>query len=239
MRFYLLLWVLLTGYHSIAQDTTAAISRTDTVLKYPMYNRYGDLLNDDPKYNPRYPWYIVSARVLSANVFNWAVAKYVYKFDWPSAGINDWKNNFKLGPEWDNDKFGINFIGHPHSGNIYFNVARSNGYNFWQSFLFAVQGSMTWEYVGENTRPSYNDMINTPISGAFLGEILYRISSNILDDRTRGRERVLREIFAAIVNPPRALSRLSQGKMFRVSSKEVSLAKEIIPSILMLFARKS
>src|SRR5206468_13088616 len=71
------------------------------------------------------------------------------------------------------------------------------------------------------TRPSINDIINTPISGAFLGEILYRISSNILDDRTRGGNRVFREILAGIINPPRALNRLTQGKMFRVTSKEV------------------
>jgi hypothetical protein len=78
-----------------------------------------------------------------------------------------------------------------------------------------------WEYFGENTKPSRNDIINTPISGAFLGEVLYRISSNILDDRARGANRVWREIFAGIINPPRALNRLSQGKMFRVTTKEV------------------
>jgi hypothetical protein len=69
-----------------------------------------------------------------------------------------------------------------------------------------------WEYFGENTRPSKNDLINTPISGAFLGEILYRISSNILDDRKRGAERVWREFFAGLINPTRALNRFTQKK---------------------------
>jgi len=55
----------------------------------------------------------------------------------------------------------------------------------------------------------------------FLGEIFYRVSSNILDDRTRGGKRVFKEILAGIVSPPRALNRLTQGKMFRVTSKEV------------------
>ena len=64
-------------------------------------------------------------------------------------------------------------------------------------------------------------MINTPVSGMFLGEVLYRISSNILDDRARGANRVWREIIAGILNPPRALNRLTQGKMFRVTTKEV------------------
>ena len=185
------------------------------------HNIYGDLLNDDPVYNPKYAYWKPALRVFSADLFNWAVARYVYKFDWARVTPANWKTSFKKGPEWDADGFGINFIGHPHTGSIYFNVARSNGYSYWESFPFALQGSLTWEYFGENTRPSYNDLINTPVSGMFLGEVFYRLSSNILDDRSRGSERVFREIIAGIINPTRALNRLTQGKMFRVTSKEV------------------
>ena len=64
-------------------------------------------------------------------------------------------------------------------------------------------------------------LANTSISGAFLGEVLYRISSNILDDRKRGRNRVWREVFAGVVNPTRALNRLTQGKMGRVTPYDV------------------
>lgn len=186
-----------------------------------LHNRYGDLLNDDTAYNRRSPWYVVSGRVLASNVFNWALAKYVYKFDWPSSGPDDWKRNFREGPHWDADRFSINFIGHPHTGSYYYNVARSNGYGYWGSIPFAIQGSLTWEFLGENEQPSWNDMINTPVSGAFLGEIFYRVSSNILDDRTRGFERVLRELVAGAIDPTRALNRLTQGKMFRVTNREV------------------
>jgi hypothetical protein len=193
----------------------------DTIPHVSLYNKYGDLLNDDPAYNARYPWYIPSVRVLMANVTTWAIDRYIYKYNWASTGASDWKSNFRRGPEWDADGFGINFIGHPYSGNLYFNIARSNGYSFWGSLPFAIQGSLTWEFFGENTRPSYNDMINTPISGMFLGEVFYRLSSNILDDRTRGGQRVVRELVAGILNPSRALNRLTQGKMFRVTSKEV------------------
>src|SRR5687767_3433409 len=207
------------------RDTVTAIIVDNSSLQKdtitPQTNKYGDLLNDDPFYNPKYAWWRPSVRVVAANAFNWALAKYFYKFDWPATSIADWKNNFKKGPEWDVDRFGTNFIGHPHTGNYYFNIARSNGYSYWGSLPYALQGSLTWEYLGENERPSYNDLIVTPISGAFLGEVFYRISSNILDDRTRGKERVWREILAGIVNPPRALNRLTQGKMFRVTTKEV------------------
>jgi Domain of unknown function (DUF3943) len=193
--------------------------KTDTVT--PGHNIYGDLLNDDPEYNPKYPVWVPAYKIVTSNVINWALSRYLFNYDWARISPKIWKDNLKNGWEWDNDRFGINFIGHPHSGNYYFNTARSNGYNFWQSFPFAVGGSLVWEYFGENTRPSINDIINTPVSGAFLGEILYRISSNILDDRTRGGNRVFREILAGIINPPRAFNRFSQGKMFRVTSKEV------------------
>src|SRR5215203_6272683 len=67
----------------------------------PLYNKYGDLLNDDPAYNKRSSWIIPTVRVLSANIFNYALARFINKVDWVSSGPKDWKNNFKLGPEWD------------------------------------------------------------------------------------------------------------------------------------------
>src|SRR5207253_7258198 len=119
------------------------------------------------------------------------------------------------------DRFGINFIGHPYTGTLYFNSARSNGYSYWQSFPFGIEGSLMWEYFGENTKPSYNDIINTPVNGAFLGEILYRISSKILDDRTKGMQRFSRELLAGLIDPMRGVNRLLQGKSFRKTNKEV------------------
>jgi hypothetical protein len=192
-----------------------------TELHVQGHNMYGDLLNDDPIYNRRYPLWVPATRVVFTNVVNWTVVRYLFKYDWAKISPTTWKNNLKGPWVWDNDRFGINFLGHPHTGNYYFNTARSNGYNFWQSFPFAVGGSLSWELFGEKDPPSKNDIINTPVSGAFLGEILYRISSNILDDRTRGGNRVFREILAGLINPPRAFNRLTQGKMFRVTSKEV------------------
>ena len=184
-------------------------------------NKYGDLLHDDPLYNRRYSPALVLARVTSSNVFGWAYTRYVMKEDWAKISIQTIKNNFRDGWEWDNDGFGTNFISHPRAGSDYFNVARSNGYSFLASYPFALIGSVEWEWFCENTRPSKSDLINTPISGAFLGEILYRISSNILDDRKRGRNRVWREAFAGIVNPTRALNRFTQGKMKRTTPFDV------------------
>lgn len=202
------------------KDSFRTISN-DTIPNAPGRNMYGDLLDDDPVYNPKYAWWKPATRVIASEVFNWADARYVYNFEWARVSTATWKYNLKHGFEWDVDKFGINFIGHPHTGNYYFNIARSNGYSFYESLPFAVGGSLVWEYLGENTRPSINDIINTPISGMFVGEIIYRLSSNVLDDRLRGRKRIWREILAGIINPPRALNRLTQGKMWRVTPGEV------------------
>jgi Domain of unknown function (DUF3943) len=198
-------------------DQAAAQVIPDTTL----FNQYGDLLRDAPQENPRQPLWKPAAQVLGINALFMGFNRYVARADYGYVDLSTWKSNLRAGPEWDTDKFGINFIGHPYQGTLYFNAARSQGYHYWQSLPFAVAGSLSWEYFGENTRPSYNDMIYTPLNGAALGEILYRVSSNLLDDRTRGGERVIRELSAGLLNPVRGLNRLLQGQTFRVTNKAV------------------
>ena len=202
-------------------DSTANNPKQETSIDTTVYNRYGDLLNDDTAYNKKSPLWIPAAEVVGVVGLTWAFDKYILKADYAQVNSETWKSNIKEGWEWDADKFGINFIGHPYSGALSFNAGRSLGHNFTTSFGLAVFGSVLWEYFGETTRPSYNDIISTPISGAFLGEVLYRISSNLLDDRTRGMHRVVREIAAGIVNPVRGINRLFDGKAYRVTNKEV------------------
>ena len=139
-----------------------------------------------------------------------------------------WSANLRHGWEWDTDHFPVNQLAHPFSGNLYFNSARSNGYNFWSSAPFSLGGSLLWEYFGETSRPSINDLINTTVGGITLGETLYRLSNLILDRRTTGATRVFRELSAAIVNPPLALSRLLSGDVGRVEANPF----DRLPSIL-------
>ena len=195
--------------------------RESALIDTTLQNKYGDLLSDDPEYTKKYSILHTAVPALGGLVFTWLFDRYVLNADYARIGIDTWKSNLKYGWEWDNDKFGINFVGHPYSGALSYSSGRSKGYNYFTSFGFAAGGSLMWEYFGETTRPSYNDLINTSMSGAFLGEVLYRLSSNILDDRTRGRERVFREIAGGIIDPMRGLNRLIQGKTFRVTNKEV------------------
>lgn len=205
----------------LLSDSVGNEPRQSALIDTTMQNKYGDLLDDDTAYNKRYPLWIPAAQVLGAVTLTWALDRYLLNADYARIGFQSWETNITKGWEWDMDRFGVNFIGHPYSGTLSYNAGRANGYNYFQSFGFAVGGSLMWEYFFENTRPSYNDIICTPVNGAFLGEILYRLSSNILDDRTRGRERVFREIAAGLIDPMRGFNRLIQGKSFRRTNKEV------------------
>ena len=201
---------------------TSSIDTTKTSTPDTMkYNMYGDLLNDNPLYNQKSSLWMVALRVTLANVTTFAIDRYIFNYEFSRIWFNSWGNNIRKGWEWDVDRFGMNYFFHPFSGGMYFNAARANGYSFYESVPFAFLGSLEWEYFGENTQPSYNDVINTPINGTFLGEIFYRLGSNILDDQTTGAERFFREMAVAIITPTRFFSRLLQGKLTRLTPEEV------------------
>ena len=154
------------------------------------------LLNDDPEYSKRSSLGAVAFRILTSHLAVWVVDRFVFNYSWSRIGPASWSHNIKAGWEWDTDRLGMNFFFHPYTGGGYFMSARANGYSFLGSLPFSFAGSLTWEYFGETTLPSYNDIINTTLSGAFFGEIIYRLGSNILDDRTTGAERIFREIWS-------------------------------------------
>ncbi|MEP7235703.1 MAG: DUF3943 domain-containing protein [Ignavibacteriota bacterium] len=184
-------------------------------------NQYHGLLNDDPIYNKKEPFTTPMLKVLLENASLLAVDRYILNYDFSRVGFNSWSHNLKSGWEWDNDRFAVNFFLHPYTGGNYFIAGRSSGFTFWESIPFALEGSLTWEYFGETTLPSYNDVVNTTLNGAFGGEVLFRLTSNILDDRTTGSERFGRELAAGILSPMRFFSRLVQGKVGTVTTAEV------------------
>jgi len=80
---------------------------------------------------------------------------------------------------WDDDGFGVNMIGHPYQGSLYYTAARSNNIGFVGSSLYTMAGSVMWEYFCETERPSINDLVNTTMGGIVFGEILGRLSDSI------------------------------------------------------------
>src|SRR5579859_1496538 len=208
-------------------DTTGNEPKKTDLIDTTKTNRYDDLLTDDPKFNKKYPIWKPALQVVGENVLLNLLDRSVMNLEFAKVDFQTWRQTTRAGLpwnsgwEWDQDRFGNNFLSHPMMGSFYFNAARSNGYNFWQSAPFVFAGSYMWKIFGENGKPEREDLINTTFDGILLGEVLYRLSSNILDDRATGRERVIREILAGLVDPVRGFNRLFQGKMFRRTNKEV------------------
>lgn len=128
-----------------------------------------------------------------------------------------WGENLRRGFAYDPDKFLTNQLSHPQHGGLYYAAARSNGFDLYESALFTFYGSLTWEYFGETTRPSTNDLITTTLGGVSLGETSYRLSDLVFDDAARGFKRFLREVAGLAISPGRALHRLTTGEAWRVA----------------------
>ncbi len=156
-----------------------------------------------------------AATVGGLNLAVWGFDRFIQHGDFAYVTLNSIKENFRRGFIWDNDKMGTNMFLHPYHGNLYFNSARSNGYNFWRSGAFAVEGSAMWELFMECEYPSTNDIIATPIGGMALGEVAFRASDVLVDDRLSGNRRFTHELCIALISPMRGLTRLINGDSWR------------------------
>jgi hypothetical protein len=121
--------------------------------------------------------------------------------------LDSTQDNLESGWVMDQDPFEMNQLGHPYSGAIYHNFARSAGLGYWEAFAYDFVASAVWEVAGENTKPSLNDQITTSVGGSFVGEALFRTASWILE-QPDGRISTGREIGAALVSPPTGFNRL-------------------------------
>jgi len=204
-------------------DTSKKVQQLDTVL----FDMYGNLRVDDPLYNKKAPWFVPVLHIIGQEVILNVFDQYVLNLEFARVGFESWGRNATAGApwgdgwKWDTDRFGNNFFFHPYTGVNYFNAARACGYSFWEAVPYTFFGSYFWKTFGENGKPEREDLINTTIGGMFGGEVLYRLSSNVLDDRTTGSERVWREIVSGILSPARFAVRLFDGKLGHVTDQEV------------------
>jgi hypothetical protein len=129
-----------------------------------------------------------AAGVVAVNGLTWFYNWHVQRWEWADVGTQSWWANLRGGFSWDDDVFGANQVAHPYHGSLYFNAARSSGYDFWGSTPFVAAGSLGWELFTENVRPSLNDLINTTLGGIALGEAAYRLSSLLTSKRALGRK---------------------------------------------------
>ncbi|KAA6302528.1 MAG: hypothetical protein EZS26_001360 [Candidatus Ordinivivax streblomastigis] len=147
------------------------------------------------------------------------VDRFVLKEEWAQVTPSSIRYNLTHKSIWDNDMISTNLFAHPYCGGLYFNAARTNGFNFWQSIPFAFVGSSVWECFGENQPASLNDMIATPIGGIAFGEITHQLSHLILDDSQRGWRRFGTELLAGIISPMDLLNRVLSGDAWRFSPR--------------------
>ena len=163
-------------------------------------------------------WFKAGAITFGVNMGVWAFDRYIQKGHFAYIGWDTMKENFKKGLIWDNDYMGTNMFLHPYHGNLYYNAGRANGLNYWESGALALGGSFMWEFFMECEYPSTNDIIATPIGGMALGEMLFRTSDLVLDDRTRGSSRFGRELAAFIIAPTRGITRIINGDAWKTRS---------------------
>ena len=173
---------------------------TDSTMALPVKKRY---------------WQ-AAAEVTGINVGVQLFDRYALNSDFAQTTLRTLKRNFTDGMVWDNDFFITNMFAHPYHGNLYFNAARTNGLSFWESAPYALAGSAMWEFLGETEPPAINDIIATSCGGMAIGEVTHRLSLTLLDDRTHGFPRFLREAAAAIVNPIQGLHRIISGDAWRL-----------------------
>lgn len=160
----------------------------------------------------------MAAEVLTLQLIPWYFNRNVAVDSTAVLSVGAWRRNLVLGFEWDPGNFETNMFMHPVHGNLYFNAGRTNGYSFFESSALAWAGSLMWEMFGENNRPAINDWINTSMGGITIGEVVWRGSRALLDNRATGTARAWRELGHFFVNPVGAFNRLWRGETMRVGA---------------------
>lgn len=185
------------------------------LIAFPAISREVEKANADSLTNTILPfsWKTVG-EIVFINSGVWAFDRFVMNEKFARITPSTISRNLHNDMVWDNDRFSTNLLAHPYHGNLYFNAARSNGLSYWQAFPYTLGGSLMWEYICETEPPAINDLIATTFGGMALGETAFRLSSRILDESSKGRERIIREVVATLISPVRGIKRLFSGKMW-------------------------
>src|SRR5262249_22305798 len=141
-----------------------------------------------------------------------AINEYLRNGNFNQTSPRSWWRNIKEGFTYDDNDFRTNQFLHSYNGGVYFNSARTNGLNFWTSAAYATFGAFYWECCGETHPMSYNARIATSFGGFTMGEMTYRLSSEILDNQATGKKRVFKEAAGFLVAPIRGINRLISGR---------------------------
>ena len=175
-------------------------------------------------------WGMAIGQGVFINTLVWSIDKWALKRPYCSTGWETLKENIKRGFVWDCDALSTNFFDHPFHGAQYYNAARVNGLNFYQSSLLTLLGSLEWEELAETDYPAPNDMFSTTIGGVAFGEVTNRVSKILLNNRKRKLSRISCELINSVINPTFEVNRLIYGEAWRIDeNKYLYHDKEEIP----------
>ena len=163
-------------------------------------NIKSDIFTDSlPKVTPKK--FTPFIEYLSVNAAQNRINFWIRKQDWADVNPTVWKRNLKTGFQTDGDRFSTNFLGHPINGSWYYNIARSSGYNYWQSAPQALFGSLIWEFFCENEPASEIDINTTSFGGIHLGEMTHRLSTFLLANHKNRRFKTARALGSLVLDP--------------------------------------
>lgn len=231
-RILLLLFVLMSSLSVFSQnvetekinnipDTLVSNVLTDTP-SHPLAKTVDSLLNHPITWKN---YRNAASNFIGVNLGVWAFDRYVLNEDFARINCETMRYNLTHAPVWDTDKFATNLLMHPYHGSIYFNGARLNGFNFYQSAPFTLAGSLMWEFFMENEPASINDLIATTVGGSALGEVNFRFSDAILNNSATGFNRFIREFTAGLLSPARFVERLESGKLWKKRAEKGNLER--------------
>lgn len=129
-------------------------------------------------------WYLVGAQVASLAA--------LYVLPEAVSGWNEEQKDNYSGEKWlenvqrpviDKDEFYINYLLHPYWGAAYYVRARERGYDGRESFWYSALMSAMYEFGAEALfeEPSIQDLIVTPVFGAWLGSYFMGLRESIED----------------------------------------------------------
>jgi CubicO group peptidase (beta-lactamase class C family) len=195
-------------------------SRTPSVTMPALHATVDPATDEAPSGERRRPG-LALAEVIGVNVLYGLVNQVLPSDDHEHYHVSPrtWWANLRDGFTWDNDPFVINQLGHPYQGGNYFSAGRALGLRYWESLPLAAFGSFTWEFFGERTPPAWNDVVNTTLGGAAIGEVLHRIAWLVRDPQQTGAARRVRELAALGVDPVGGLNRFASGAASRVGPR--------------------
>lgn len=123
----------------------------------------------------------------------------------PFSSIKDnLRRAWTTAPDWDDDSYYYNYIGHPYTGAFTYNLMRSQNASPLTSWLFSCSQSLIWEFTFEATEqhPSTQDLLLTSNIGSLIGEGIHRLTGKMRKNGLSLKEKVV----VLLINPGHVLN---------------------------------